>query len=67
MEIHDDESTMKVLSLLDTVFWMMVGFGSMMSSGFFEGLRKTMMIVSELRSGLGDNYWAMGRKTCEMS
>ena len=47
---------MKVLSLLDTVFWMMVGFGSMMSSGFFEGLRKTMMIVSELRSGLGDNY-----------
>jgi hypothetical protein len=46
MEIHDDESTMKVLSLLDTVFWMMVGFGSMMSSGFFEGLRETMMIVS---------------------
>jgi hypothetical protein len=49
MEIHDDESTMKVLSLLDTVFWMMVGFGSMMSSGFFERLRETMMIIWELQ------------------
>jgi hypothetical protein len=38
-KIRDGESMMKIcFSLLDTVFWVMVGFDEMMcSSGFFEG------------------------------
>jgi hypothetical protein len=32
VKIHDDED---LLSLLDTFFWMMVGFDYMMCSGFF--------------------------------